>query len=117
VDMASYNPFKGVYEIRAYDPRDIDPYGRRMIVVGGDDGAVIDDRHFADGTAGDIFTAWQYPLHSGKAFGGIGRFIIFVSGILLAALCVTGVMIWVRKLRARGHARRSGERMAKAGTR
>jgi uncharacterized iron-regulated membrane protein len=72
-----------------------------MIVVGGQDGALLSDRHRTEGSAGDVFLAWQYPLHSGKAFGAIGRFIIFVSGIVLTVLCVTGIMIWLRKRSAR----------------
>lgn len=100
-DMATYNPRLAAYEMRAYDPRDIDGYGRRMIVVGGQDGALLSDRHSTEGSAGDVFLAWQYPLHSGKAFGAIGRFIIFVSGIVLTVLCVTGIMIWLRKRSAR----------------
>lgn len=101
VDLASYNPWKAAYELRAHDVRDIDPYGRRMIVVEANSGKVLSDRHITEGTAGDVFLAWQYPLHSGKAFGGIGRAIIFVSGILVAILCITGIILWARKLGAR----------------
>ncbi|WP_300381449.1 PepSY domain-containing protein [Henriciella sp.] len=100
-DMASYNPRTAAYELRAYDPRDIDGYGRRMIVIGGEDGSLISDRHSTEGSAGDVFLAWQYPLHSGKAFGAVGRAIIFVSGILLSIVCITGIMIWARKRAAR----------------
>ncbi|MFT4090939.1 MAG: PepSY-associated TM helix domain-containing protein [Asticcacaulis sp.] len=100
VDMMSYNPYKGIYELRLYDPRDIDSYGRRLIVIDAQDARLISDRHVAEGTAGDVFVAWQYPLHSGKAFGGIGRAIIFASGLILTGLCVTGLMIWWRKRRA-----------------
>ncbi|MBR9807769.1 MAG: PepSY domain-containing protein [Alphaproteobacteria bacterium] len=107
IDMASYNPWKGVYELRAYDPRDIDNYGRRMIVVDGESGSVLSDRHSAEGSAGDVFIAWQYPLHSGKAFGGVGRAIIFVSGIALFMLCVTGILIWWRKFKARAKRRKT----------
>ena len=100
-DMIRLVPSKGLYEARVYDERDIDPYGRRLVTVDALTGAVIDDRHQAEGSAGDVFLAWQYPLHSGKAFGWPGRLVIFASGIVLTALCVTGVMIWWRKRRAR----------------
>ncbi|WP_273240803.1 PepSY-associated TM helix domain-containing protein [Hyphomonas atlantica corrig.] len=101
VDMASYNPRLGVYELRAFDPRDIDGYGRRMIVVDGESGDILSDRHSTEGSSGDVFIAWQYPLHSGKAFGTIGRIIIFASGFLVTLLCVTGIVIWAKKFRAR----------------
>ena len=101
VDMLSYNPMKGIYELRLYDPRDIDIYGRRLIVISAQHANVVSDRHVAEGSAGDVFLAWQYPLHSGKAFGEIGRAIIFASGLMLTGLCVTGLMIWWRKRWAR----------------
>jgi uncharacterized iron-regulated membrane protein len=59
------------------------------------------DRHRAEATAGDIVLAWQFPLHSGKAFGWAGRIIIFLAGIGVCIFSVTGIMIWMRKRRAR----------------
>jgi uncharacterized iron-regulated membrane protein len=41
---------------------------------------------------------WQYPLHSGAAFGLAGRIVIFIAGLLITALAVTGVIITSRKL-------------------
>lgn len=101
LDIARYLPRKGAYEIRAFDARDIDPYGRRMIVVSAHTGEVLSDLHVLDGGWGNVFTAWQYPLHSGKAFGWPGRLIVFAGGLLVAWLCVSGYRIWWRKRRAR----------------
>lgn len=101
IDMVTYFPWQGLYLFRAYDDRDVDPYGRRLIAVDGQTGQVLDDFHAASGTAGDVFVLWQYPLHSGKAFGWTGRLIIFFSGIALTIICVTGVLIWSRKRTAR----------------
>ncbi|GGZ39076.1 hypothetical protein GCM10011273_26850 [Asticcacaulis endophyticus] len=101
IDLMAYNPAKGVYELRLYDPRDIDTYGRRLMVVDGRGGHLISDRHVTEGGAGDVFLAWQYPLHSGKAFGAFGRAVIFVSGLVLTCICVTGLLIWWRKRKAR----------------
>jgi uncharacterized iron-regulated membrane protein len=52
------------------------------------------------GTAGDIFMQAQFPLHSGRILGVTGRVIVSISGILVALLSVTGVIIWMRKWRA-----------------
>lgn len=101
VDMIGYVPAKGVYEARVFSAADIDPYGRQLVTVDARTGAVLDSRHQSEGTAADAAFAWQYPLHSGKAFGGVGRFLVFVSGIAVAALNVTGVSVWWRKRRAR----------------
>jgi uncharacterized iron-regulated membrane protein len=54
-----------------------------------------------EGTAGDIFVQLQFPLHSGEIAGLAGRIVISISGILVAVLSITGVLIWARKWRAR----------------
>ncbi|MEQ1486935.1 MAG: PepSY-associated TM helix domain-containing protein [Methylotenera sp.] len=52
-------------------------------------------------TAGDTFNAWQLPLHSGRVFGIVGQIIILLSGIVITIICVTGFIIYLKKLRAR----------------
>ena len=54
-----------------------------------------------NGTAADIFVQAQFPLHSGRILGLPGRILISVMGLVVAALSVTGVVIWWRKRRAR----------------
>lgn len=53
------------------------------------------------GTAADIFVQAQFPLHSGRILGLPGRILVSVMGLVVAALSVTGVVIWYRKRRAR----------------
>lgn len=53
------------------------------------------------GTAADIFVQAQFPLRSGRILGLPGRILVSVMGIAVAALSVTGVVIWYRKRRAR----------------
>jgi uncharacterized iron-regulated membrane protein len=101
VDGVAYNAAKRLYWLRAFDPRDIDPYGRRWIFVDATSGAVIEDRHATEGTAGDVVMAWQFPLHSGKAFGWWGRIAIFCAGIATCSFVVTGLILYLRKRRAR----------------
>jgi uncharacterized iron-regulated membrane protein len=97
VDMMRFFPLKNAYELRIFDPRDIDPHGRRMMVIDAFKGEVLSDRHITEGGAGTQFMAWQYPLHSGKGFGWPGRMLIFFSGLVLIVVIVTGVKIWLRK--------------------
>jgi uncharacterized iron-regulated membrane protein len=52
-------------------------------------------------TGGEVFLAWQMPLHNGTAFGLTGRIIIFASGIVPLILAATGTLMWLRKRRAR----------------
>ncbi len=60
--------------------------------------AVWNPRH---GSAGDRFLSWQNPLHSGYAFGGAGRVVVFLCGMAAVLLVVTGVPSWYAGRRAR----------------
>ena len=42
----------------------------------------------------------QFPLHSGRILGVPGRILVSIMGIVVAALSVTGVVIWLRKRRS-----------------
>ena len=67
----------------------------------GADGRLLGERQPWNGTAADIFVQAQFPLHSGRILGLPGRILISVMGLVVAALSVTGVVIWYRKRRAR----------------
>lgn len=69
-----------------YDSEDGHPIGARLPWVG---------------TAADIFVQAQFPLHSGRILGLPGRILISAMGLVVAALSVTGLVIWWRKRRAR----------------
>jgi uncharacterized iron-regulated membrane protein len=43
---------------------------------------------------------WQWPLHSGAAFGWTGRILVFITGLLCPLIFVTGVIRWLQKKRA-----------------
>jgi uncharacterized iron-regulated membrane protein len=58
------------------------------------------------GTPGDTFMELQFPLHSGQIVGLPGRILISISGLVVAMLSVTGVIIWARKRRSAKQARR-----------
>ncbi|MEQ1635735.1 MAG: PepSY-associated TM helix domain-containing protein [Methylococcales bacterium] len=53
------------------------------------------------GSAGDIFADWQWPLHSGHAFGWTGRILVLWAGVACPVLFVTGVIRWRQKRRAK----------------
>lgn len=53
------------------------------------------------GTAGDIFLQAQFPLHSGRIIGLPGRVIVSMMGLIVAMLSATGLVIWIKKLKAR----------------
>jgi len=56
-------------------------------------------------TAGEKFLELLFPLHSGEAFGAIGRSIVLFIGLTPLALYLTGFLRWRHKRRARRRAR------------
>jgi uncharacterized iron-regulated membrane protein len=78
----------------------------KRLYLDGDDGHVVSFRDPWKGSGADIFRQVQFPLHSGRILGLPGRILISVMGLVVAALSVTGVIIWWRRLRARAESRR-----------
>jgi len=75
--------------------------GNNTLYFDGADGAALGALEPGKGSAGDIFLQAQFPLHSGRIIGIPGRVIVSISGLLVATLSVTGVVIWMNKRRAR----------------
>lgn len=88
IKLPSINPF-------------IDERCFQMAAFGGSILKVID---VTSGTNGDAFLAWQPQLHSGRAFGWVGRILVFVAGLACPVLFVTGAMRWSHKRTARRYA-------------
>lgn len=99
IDSVRHLPDHAVYAVRTFDRRDPDSQGRLWTYVSMIDGRIVGRRHDNGSTAGDVFFAWQYPLHSGQALGLFGRWLVFFGGVVTAALCVTGFTLWARRLR------------------
>ena len=80
---------------------------RRCVVIDQYSGKILDVDDPSIGTAGEVFTHWQWPLHSGQAFGWTGRILVFLSGLACPLLFVTGVIRWMQKRKAKNrvHAR------------
>jgi uncharacterized iron-regulated membrane protein len=79
---------------------------RRCVVMDRYSGKILDVDDPSIGTAGEVFTQWQWPLHSGQAFGWTGRILVFLSGLACPVLFVTGVIRWLQKRRAKRPKRR-----------
>ena len=74
---------------------------RRCVVMDRYSGKILDVDDPTIGTAGEVFTHWQWPLHSGQAFGMTGRILVFLSGLACPVLFVTGVVRWLQKRRGK----------------
>ncbi len=94
----------GIYGVTFFTPEndgDENGMGNEVLYLDADTGAILDQMVPGQGTAGDVFMQAQLPLHSGRLLGTPGRVLISLTGIFVAALSVTGVVIWARKRRAR----------------
>ena len=109
---AFYSQEYGIYGVGFFAPGEdhgTAGVGPPYLYFDGADGRYLGDRIPWQGTAADIFVQAQFPLHSGRILGLPGRILISLMGLVVAALSVTGVVIWARKRRARlAAARRSG---------
>ena len=93
-----------IYSVRFFRPGDdhgAGGVGPAELYYDGQDGRSLGARVPWQGTAADIFVQAQFPMHSGRILGLPGRILISLMGIVVAALSVTGVVIWHRKRRAR----------------
>lgn len=50
-----------------------------------------------DKPAGNVLLDWLFPLHNGDALGLIGRWFVFISGLLPSLLFGTGSYMWWKK--------------------
>jgi uncharacterized iron-regulated membrane protein len=64
-------------------------------------GEILQIKDPAHGSAGDVFMQWQWPLHSGAAFGWTGRILVFITGLLCPLIFVTGAIRWLQKRKAK----------------
>jgi uncharacterized iron-regulated membrane protein len=75
--------------------------GNAWLVMDARSGRLLGAQIPGQGSAGDIFLQAQFPLHSGRIAGLPGRIAISFTGLVVAILSVTGVLIWLKKARAR----------------
>ncbi len=86
--------FRNVPELKPYILTD------RCLVLSRANGKLIQIIDPAHGSTGDVFMQWQWPLHSGQAFGWTGRILVFLTGLICPVLFVTGVIRWLQKRKA-----------------
>ena len=75
--------------------------GNQQLFIDQYSGQVLKISDVKNGTGGDVFTIWQWPLHSGTAFGWTGRILVFLSGLACPILFVTGFIRWRQKRKAK----------------
>ena len=95
----------GVYNISISDVPELSWFwSERQVIVDQYNGAILKVQDPSTrSTAGQTFVDWQWPLHSGKAFGWTGRILVFLTGLACPVLFITGLIRWLQKRRAKLH--------------
>lgn len=104
VGGAFYAPGYGIYGVTFHQPggdHGAAGVGTPYLYYDSTTGLPAGERLPWKGTAADIFVQAQFPLHSGRILGLPGRILISFTGIVVATLSVTGVVIWAKKRKAR----------------
>ncbi|HRO57269.1 MAG TPA: PepSY-associated TM helix domain-containing protein [Nitrosomonas europaea] len=77
-------------------------WSERQIAIDQYSGKILDVRApDVRRSAGETFLEWQWPLHSGQAFGWPGRILIFLCGLACPVIYATGVIRWLQKRRVK----------------
>ena len=92
---------RGVYRVALREPGDDGERGGAAIFVDPRAGAVLRGIDRTTQTSGDIFLAYQRPLHEGDVLGFAGRVVVCGVGLLPAVFVVTGTMMWLSSRRKR----------------
>lgn len=85
------------FEVRVRQPGELrqGPGATRISIDSGDGQVlrVIDPERSA---GGDRFLSWMFPLHTGEAFGLVGRIVISLFGVAPLLFFITGLVIWIK---------------------
>jgi len=96
----------GWHSVYFHLPGDANPQGDNFALVDLKTGTITDVMRPAQGTAGDRFMAWLYPLHTGSALGWPGRLLVALAGIVVLVLNATALYTWCVRWRMRRRANR-----------
>jgi uncharacterized iron-regulated membrane protein len=103
---AYYNARGGYYNISFFEHSthdSSDGMDLSNLYLDGQSGKLITSNQPWQGTAADVFSQLQLPLHGGRILGLPGRILMSLMGLTVAMLSITGIVIWNRKRRARRH--------------
>lgn len=100
-----YDPGTHAYSYRVRSDRDPGRLGNTQIRIDGDDGRVSAVSIPTGRAAGDTITIWLETIHTAGVFGRTLKIVITLTGLMIAGLSVTGVLIFLRKAASRKRGR------------
>ncbi|KAB8060280.1 PepSY-associated TM helix domain-containing protein [Janthinobacterium violaceinigrum] len=90
------------YDIRVRQPDEIaHGDGATRITLDARSGLPLRIRDPLTASYGERFLGWQFPLHSGQAFGVVGRSFITLFGLMPLLFMLTGTLVWWKRRRGR----------------
>jgi len=92
---------RGVYRVSLRERGDTQARPGTVVFIDPRTRSVIARNDRTTRGGGDTFLAWQRMLHEGSVLGGLGRFVVFLGGLMPAVLVVTGLLMWLRQRRRR----------------
>lgn len=99
--MLRYDAKTGQFSYRVRSSVDFqDRRGRSMVFFDGDTGTLSHVELPSGQYAGNTVTNWLANLHMANVFGLPWRIFVSLLGTLVATLCITGVLIWLKKRRS-----------------
>lgn len=99
---------RGVYAYLVHSTLDLRlTVGNTAVLIDADTGQALGRWLPTGGPAGNTVSNWLGALHMAHVFGRPYQVFVALTGMLTAVLTVTGVLVWLRKRRAR-HARPPG---------
>lgn len=69
-------------------------------------GNVLKSDLFDDFTFGEQISTLIFPLHNGEIFGTVSKIVYFIACLIATTLPLTGVILWINKLRSRRKSRK-----------
>lgn len=101
-DSLTYDPRNGVYSYRVRSTRDAaSRWGVTQLSFDGDTEALLKVWLPTGAASGDTIRTWITTLHMAGTWGWPLQVLVSVIGLAVAALSVTGVVIWWKKLEGR----------------
>ena len=88
---------RGVYRVALREAGDTTSRSGTAVFIDPRSRAVVHRTDRTTRPGGDSFLLWVRILHEGGAFGGVGRFVTFLGGLLPPLLMVTGLIMWLRQ--------------------
>ena len=89
----------GSYELRKQNDNNFNRESADKLVIDQYSGKILKRETYADKSAGQKLASQIKSIHTGEIFGIFSKIIYFITCLIATSLPITGVIIWINKLR------------------